>query len=147
MEATTIVTALPCVGMWNAYVRRMMDPEHRLVRRWCAHLEFEDVLRIDHGSIHAAHSDPARALGAWRIAFGNARVPATIVPARLVNVTQQHILDRARVCSIAARHDEPVFDESFGEPITRTSLSGSIRRALVLVRLSDALLSGKVASR
>jgi hypothetical protein len=29
-----MLTALPSTGMWNAYVRRMMDPDHRLVLCW-----------------------------------------------------------------------------------------------------------------
>jgi hypothetical protein len=47
---------------------------------------------------------------------------------------------------MAARHDEPVFEESYGEPITRASLFDSIRRALALVRLPDAFLAGGAAT-
>jgi hypothetical protein len=142
-----MLTALPCTGMWNSYVRRMMDPDHRLVLRWCAHLEFEDVLRIDHGSIHAAYRDPARTLGAWRIVFGDGRLPKTIVPGGLVRMTQQHIAERARVCHVAVRHDEPVFAESCGQRITRETLFDSIRRALALVRLSEAFAAAEAEPR
>ena len=105
-----VTTALPWSGLWTSYVRAMMDPDHRLVLRWCAHLEFEDVLRIDHGAIRAALSDPARSVGKWRIVFGDGRLPLTIVPARLVLTTQRHALERSRVCGIAAPHDLPVFE-------------------------------------
>jgi hypothetical protein len=55
MRSTQTLTAmLPCSGLWTTDVRAMMDPDHRLILRWCRHLEFEDVLRIDCGSIHAA---------------------------------------------------------------------------------------------
>jgi hypothetical protein len=143
----TPTTALPCSGLWASYVRATMDPDHRLVLRWCAHLDFEDVLRIDHGSIHAALNGPARVLGKWRLVFGSGRLPLTIVPGGLVKATEWYMLERSRACGIAARHDEPVFEESYGKPITRASLFDSIRRALALVRLSDALLSGKAATR
>ncbi|MEA2719537.1 MAG: hypothetical protein QOJ39_1401 [Candidatus Eremiobacteraeota bacterium] len=133
--------------MWNAYVRRMMDLDHRLVLCWCAHLAFEDVLRIDHGSIHAAYSDPLRNIGDKRLVFGDGRLPRKVVPRRLVSMTQQHIAERAAVGHVAARHDEPVFVESHGERITRETLFDSIRRALALVRLSDAFLSGKADPR
>ena len=142
-----MLTALPSTGVWNWYVCRMMDPDHRLVLCWCAHLEFEDVLRIDHGSIRAAYSDPARNILDKRIVFGDGRLPRKVVPRRLVSMTQQHILDRAAVCHAAARYDEPVFVESHGERITRETLFDSIRRALALVRLSDAYLSGKADPR
>jgi hypothetical protein len=145
MRSTRLMsTALPCSGLWAAYVRRMMDPDYRLVLRWCAHLDFEDVLRIDHGSIHAAHSDPARELGEWRIVFGNGRLAPALLPSRFVNMTEQYIVERSRACGTVAPHDTAVFSESYGEPITRASLAASIRRALMLVRLSDAFLSGGV---
>lgn len=133
--------ARPGDTIWNAYVRRMMDPNHRLVLRWCTHLAFEDVMRIDHGSIHAAGHESKRDLGTWRMAFGNGCLPATIVPASLVRITQRLIAERAHALSIAARHDEPVFTEAYGEQITRESLLEAIRRAIVLVRLSDRFLS------
>ncbi|MDB5070236.1 MAG: hypothetical protein JWM87_1347 [Candidatus Eremiobacteraeota bacterium] len=146
IDATAMLTALRSTGVWNWYVCRMMDPDHRLVLCWCAHLEFEDVLRIDHGSIHAAYSDPARNILDKRIVFGDGRLPRKVVPRRLVSMTHQHIVERAAVRHAAARCDEPVFVESHGERITRETLFDSIRRALALVRLSDAYLSGKVDS-
>ena len=142
-RAELVTTALPCSGLWTTYVRATMDPEHRLVLRWCAHLDFEDVLLIDHSSIYVAHCDPARSLGKWRIAFGNGRLPIAIVPFGLVNATHQYIVQRPRVSGAIAAHNVPVFGESYGEPITRTSLSDSIRRAITLVRLSDAILGAQ----
>jgi hypothetical protein len=79
--------------------------------------------------------------------FGDGQLPRKIVPRRLPGMTLQHIDERAAVGHAAARHDEPVFAESYGERITRETLFDSIRRALALVRLSDAHLSGKVDLR
>lgn len=138
MRSTQTLTAtLPCSGLWTNDVRAMMDPDHRLILRWCRHIEFEDVLRIDCGSIHAALNDPARSLGDWRIAFGDGPLPVTIVPWRLVKSTDRYIHERYRVSGIAPSHDDVVFDESYGERITRATLSASIRRAMALVRLSQ----------
>jgi hypothetical protein len=78
--------------------------------------------------------------------FGDGRLALTIVPAGLVLTTHRHVLERSRVCGIAAPHNVPVFEEAHGEPISRASLYGSIRRALTLVRLSDAFLSGEAAT-
>ena len=120
MEAGAIVTALPCTGMWNSYVRLMMDPA---TGSSCA------GVRIWISSASCASTmDRSKPLG-------DGRLPITIVPARLVRITQRHILERTRACGIAPRHDEPVFPESRGEPMTRASLFDSIRRAMTLVRL------------
>jgi hypothetical protein len=146
MRSTRAATAaLPCSGLWASYVRAMMDTDHRLVLRWCAHLEFEDVLRIDRGSIHAALSDPARSLGAWRIVLGNGRFPQVIVPVGLVLTTHRYAMERSLLCAGRTPHDVLVFSDSYGEAITRASLVRSIHRAMTLVRLSDAFLSGQVA--
>lgn len=144
MRSTQTLTAtLPCSGLWTNDVRAMMDPDHRLILRWCRHLEFEDVLRIDCGSIHAALNDPARSLGDWRIAFGDGPLPVTIVPWRLVKSTNRYIQEHSRVAGIAPAHDVAVFDESYGERITRATLSASIRRAIALVRLSHTHFSSE----
>ena len=82
LDAALVRPARPGDTMWNAYIRRMMDPDHRLVLQWCAHLAFDDVMRIDHGSIHAADHDPNRELRGWRIAFGNGRLPRLSCPLR-----------------------------------------------------------------
>jgi hypothetical protein len=144
MRSTETMTAmLPCSGLWTTDVRAMMDPDHRLILRWCRHLEFEDVLRIDCRSVHAALNDPARSLGDWRIAFGDGPLPVTIVPWRLVKSTDRYIRERSRVSGTMPAHDVPVFDESYGERITRATLSASIRRAMALVRLSELYFSSK----
>ncbi len=57
------------------------------------------------------------------------------------------MLQRSHAGGKAVRHDGPPFEESYGERITRASLCGSIRRALTLVRLSDAVLAGEAATR
>ena len=147
MRSTQTLTAtLPCSGLWTNDVRAMMDPDHRLILRWCRHLEFEDVLRIDCGSIHAALNDPARSLGDWRIAFGDGPLPVTIVPWRLVKSTNRYIVERSRVSSSASANDVAVFDESYGERITRATLSASIRRAMALVRLSHVYFSSETVA-
>jgi hypothetical protein len=120
-----------------------MDPDHRLILRWCRHLEFEDVLRIDCGSIHAALNDPARSLGDWRIAFGDGSLPVTIVPWRLVKSTDRYIEERSSVSGSAPAHEIAVFDKSYGERVTRATLSASISRAMALVRLSRVYFSGE----
>lgn len=148
MRSTQTLTAtLPCSGLWTNDVRAMMDPDHRLILRWCRHLKFEDVLRIDCGSIHAALNDPARSLGDWRIAFGDGPLPVTIVPWRLVKSTDRYIEERFRASGIAPAHDAAVFDESYGERITRATLSASIRRAMALVRLSQAYCSSETVAQ
>jgi hypothetical protein len=53
MEATR-TSVMRIDGMWDAEARRMMHTGYRLILRWCEHLEFEDVLRIDRASIVAA---------------------------------------------------------------------------------------------
>lgn len=143
----TMTAALPVSGLWTIDVRSMMDPDHRLVLRWCRHLEFEDVLRVDCRSVHAALNDPARSLGDWRIAFGDGPLPVMIVPWRLVKSTDRYIKERSRVSSIGSAGNVPVFDESDGERITRATLSASIHRAMALVRLSEAYFSGEVTLR
>jgi len=148
MRSTQILTAtLPCSGLWTTDVRAMMDPDHRLVLRWCRHLDFEDVLRIDCGSIHAALNDPARSLGDWRIAFGDGPLPVTIVPWRLVKSTDRYIQERSHVSGTASAPEVAVFDESYGERITRATLSASIRRAMALVRLSQVYYSSEAVAQ
>jgi hypothetical protein len=148
MRSTHTLTAtLPCSGLWNNDVRAMMDPDHRLILRWCRHLELEDVLRIDCGSIDAALNDPARSLGDWRIAFGDGPLPVTIVPWRLVKSTNRYIQERSRVSSSTPASEVAVFDESYGEPVTRATLSASIRRAMALVRLSQLYFDNESVGR
>jgi hypothetical protein len=135
MEATR--TAVHCIdGMWGALARRMMHPGYRLIVRWCDHLEFEDVLRIDHASIVAAASDSKRFLGRSRIVFGGGQLPTTVVPFGLVNVTHRYITERERDSGMPAAPQTPVFAEVFGETVTRASLRDAIHRAIILVRLS-----------
>src|SRR5579885_1193174 len=67
-------------GMWNALLLRMLHPGYRYVLRWCDHLAFEDVLRIDRASIAEAATDPKRFSGPIRYVFGNGTLPKTVVP-------------------------------------------------------------------
>jgi len=144
MRSTQTLTAtLPCSGLWTNDVRAMMDPDHRLILRWCRHLEFEDVLRIDCASIHAALNDPARSLGDWRIAFGDGPLPVTILPWRLVKSTDRYIRERYCASGVVPEQDIAVFHESYGGRITRATLSASIRRAMALVRLSQVYCSSE----
>jgi hypothetical protein len=135
MEA--IRTAMPCIdGMWDAYARRMMHPGYRLILRWCEHLDFEDVLRIDHASIVAAATDPNRFMGSRRIVFGTGRLPTTAVPFGLVNLTHRYIIECERDNGTIAPPESLVLAEVFGEAVTRASLCDAIRRAIILLRLS-----------
>jgi hypothetical protein len=135
MEATR--TAVPSIdGMWNAYALRMMHPGYRLTLRWCDHLEFEDVLRIDHASIVAAATDPKRFVGSWRIVFGTGHLPKTKVPFGLVNATHRYITEHQDESGATAPPETRVFAEVFGEAVTRASLCDAIRRAMALLRLA-----------
>ncbi|HEX3466058.1 MAG TPA: hypothetical protein VHS78_18565 [Candidatus Elarobacter sp.] len=131
---------MPCIdGMWDAYTRQVMHPGYSLIVRWCKHLEIEDVVRIDHASIVAAATDPKRFIGSWRIAFGDGKLPVTIVPFGVVNATHQYIALRERHTGTAAAPDSPVFAEVFGETVTRRSVCEAIRRSMVLLRLADTI--------
>ena len=114
----------------------MMHPGYRLILRWCEHLDFEDVLRIDRASIVAAATDRSRFSGSWRIAFGTGQLPKTIVPFGLVSATHRYITECAGENGTAAPPDSLVFGEVFGEAVTRASVCDAIRRALILLRLS-----------
>lgn len=138
MEATRIT--VPCIdGMWDARARSLMHPGYRLILRWCHHLNFEDVLRIDRASIIAAVTDPKRFIGSWRIVFGADRLPRTIVPFGLVNTTYQYLAERDRESGATAPPDSIVFAEVCGEAVSRVSICNAIRRAIVLVRLAGMI--------
>jgi hypothetical protein len=139
MQATR--TAVPCIdGMWQAYGRRMLHPGYRLILRWCDHLDFDDVLRIDHASITAAATDPERYMGEQRLVFGTGRLPALIVPVGLLNTTHRYMAECERECGRPAPPESPMFAEVFGEPVTRASLCNAIRRALILLRLASTIV-------
>jgi hypothetical protein len=139
MQATR--TAVPCIdGMWQAYGRRMLHPGYRLILRWCDHLDFDDVLRIDHASITAAATDPERFIGGQRLVFGNGRLPALIVPFGLVNTTHRYVAECERESSLVASPESPVFAEVFGERVTRASLCDAIRRSLIILRLAATII-------
>jgi hypothetical protein len=139
MEATR--KALAGVdGMWNGYAGRMMHPGYGLIHRWCDYLDFEDVVRIDRASIVAAATDPSRFAGAWRIVFGTGQLPKTFVKFGLVNTTHRYIEECERESGIIAPQPESlVFAEVFSEAVTRASFCDAIRRALILLRLSQAI--------
>jgi hypothetical protein len=126
-------------GMWQAYAGRMLHPGYRLILRWCDHLEFEDVLRIDRGAIIAAATDPKRFIGPQRRIFGTGQLPAMVVPFGLVNSSHQYLIDCERESGIAAPPESPAFAEVFGEAVTRASLCEAIRRALLLLRLARGI--------
>lgn len=138
METTR--TIMPCIdGMWDAYARRVMHPGYSLIVRWCKHLEFEDVVRMDHASIVAAATDPKRFIGSWRIAFGDDKLPVTIVPVGVVNATHRYITLRERQTGTLAPAESPVFAEVFGETVTRRSVCEAIRRSMILLRLAATI--------
>jgi hypothetical protein len=134
-------SASPCIdGMWHASVRRMLHPGYRLILRWCDHLDFDDVLRIDHASIIAAATDPQRFIGGQRLVFGTGQLRARVVPFGLVNTTYQYVTDCVLESGIAASPESPVFAEVFGEQVTRASLCEAIRHALILLRLARTIV-------
>jgi hypothetical protein len=134
---TTCKPSPRIAGMWQAELRRMLHPGYRLILRWCEHLPFEDVVRIDRASIAEAATNANRFAGAVRITFGDAALPMKIVPFALVNVTYRYVVDcdREGLGTDAA----PVFGEILGEPVTRASLRDAIYRAIVLLRLAYTL--------
>jgi hypothetical protein len=121
-------------GMWNALLLRMLHPGYRYILRWCDHLAFEDVLRIDRASIAEAATDPKRFSGPIRYVFGNGDLPKTVVPFGLVNCTHRYMLETAD-----AAPDSPIFAEVLGEPVTRESLRNAIHRAITLLRLAGTI--------
>jgi hypothetical protein len=133
MQATRF--AKPCIdGMWNAQLLRMLHPGYRLILRWCDHLEFENVLRIDRASITEAATDPKRFAGPMRLVFGGGALPMAVVPFGLVNCTYRYITD-------AANHtpESAIFAEISDEVVTRASLRDAIQRALALLRLAGTI--------
>jgi hypothetical protein len=130
MQATRF--AKPCVdGMWNAQLLRMLHPGYRLILRWCDHLTFEDVLRIDRASIIEAATDPRRFAGPIRLVFGSSTLPMAVVPFGLVNCTYRYVADSGDVASTS-----DIFVEVLGETVTRASLRDAIQRAIALLRLA-----------
>ncbi|HEY0394870.1 MAG TPA: hypothetical protein VGD01_10305 [Candidatus Elarobacter sp.] len=74
MQATRF--AKPCIdGMWNAQLLRMLHPGYRFILRWCDHLAFDGMLRIDRASITEAATDPKRLAGSVRLVFGAGTLP------------------------------------------------------------------------
>jgi hypothetical protein len=120
--------------MWNAQLLRMLHPGYRLILRWCDHVEFEDVLRIDRASITEAATDPRRFAGPIRLVFGPGTLPMVVVPFGLVNCTHRYMTERMDVARASA-----IFAEVLCEPVTRASLSDAIRRALALLRLAGTV--------
>jgi hypothetical protein len=128
---------MPCIdGMWDARARSLMHPGYRLILRWCHHLDFEDVLRIDRASIAAAATDSSRFIASWRIVFGDQQLPRIIVPFGLVNVTQRYVVERDRESAVTTPPESLVFAEILGEVVTRASVCDAIRRAVILLRLA-----------
>jgi hypothetical protein len=121
--------------MWNAQFLRMLHPGYRFILRWCDHLAFEDVLRIDRASIAEAATDPKRFAGAIRLVFaaGHA-LPTTVVPFGLVNCTHRYMLENGN-----APPQSPVFAEILGEPVTRASLRDAIHHGIALLRLAGTI--------
>lgn len=134
---TTTHTIVPSIDRaWSVSLRRVMHPGYRLILRWCDHLDFEDVLRIDHASIERAMDDPNRNIGPWWIVFGDGHLPMTIVREGLLNTTTQYITDSERENESPKSPKALLFTEVDGETVTRTSISAAIHRAITLLRLS-----------
>jgi hypothetical protein len=121
-------------GMYNAQLLRMLHPGYRFILRWCDHLEFEDVLRIDRASIIEAATDAKRYAGPMRLAFGAGALPMAVVPFGLVNCTHRYVRE-----SGDAPPESAVFAEILGETVTRASLRDAIQRAMALLRLAGTL--------
>jgi hypothetical protein len=112
-------------GMWNAELLRMLHPGYRFILRWCDHLAFEDVLRIDRASIAEAATDPNRFAGPIRIVFGAGTLPTAIVPSGLVKCTHRYMLENGNAPP-----------ES---PVTRATLRDAIHRGIALLRLAGTI--------
>jgi hypothetical protein len=121
-------------GMWNAQLLRMLHPGYRFILRWCDHLEFEDVLRIDRASITEAATDPKRFAGPIRMVFGAGTLPMAVVPFGLVNCTHRYMLENG-----SAAPESAIFAEVLGETVTRASLRDAIQRAITLLRLARTI--------
>ncbi|HEY0394407.1 MAG TPA: hypothetical protein VGD01_07910 [Candidatus Elarobacter sp.] len=134
MQATRF--AKPVVdGMWNAQLLRMLHPGYRFILRWCDHLAFEDVLRIDRASIVEAATDPKRFAGPIRLVFGAGHaLPTSVVPFGLVNCTHRYMLE-----SGTAPPESAIFAEVHGEPVTRASLRDALHHGITLLRLAGTI--------
>jgi hypothetical protein len=134
MQATRF--AKPVVdGMWNAQLVRMLHPGYRFILRWCDHLAFEDVLRIDRASIDDAATDPKRFAGPIRLVFGAGHaLPTTVVPFGLVNCTHRYVLGNGNVSP-----ESPIFAEVLGETVTRASLRDALHHGIALLRLAGTI--------
>jgi hypothetical protein len=120
-------------GMWNAELLRMLHPGYRFILRWCDHLAFDDVLRIDRASIAEAATDPKRFAGPIRTVFGGL-LPMCVVPSGLVICTHRYMFENGN-----AAPESPVFAEVLGEPVTRASLRDAIHRGIALLRLAGTI--------
>jgi hypothetical protein len=134
MDGSSVIPSLQC-GAWDDRVVRAMDPTHRLMLRWCSHLAFEDVLRIDRKSLFA-RATLGEQQKRWRRMFGDNRLPAVWVPRSLLNDTESHANMREQRLRVCPAPEDPVFDQAFGKPITRESLEVAIALAVALVRLA-----------
>jgi len=111
---------------------RSMDRAHRLVLRWCAYLPLEDVLRIDRKWLFGRELRAGRSLR-WRLMLATERLPQTLVPCALVDITEHYAILREQDMDPFPAPEDPIFDEVNGKPITRTSLHAAVERALALV--------------